>query len=67
MRVQFGSEVEKSAAGDIPISVDTCDCDTSVLSISIVKWGIRRERQRAFACAFLAVKVPLINLKARNA
>ena len=33
----------------------------------IVKWGIRRERQRACACAFLAVKVPLINLKARNA
>ena len=32
-----------------------------------VKWGIRRERQRACACAFLAVKVPLINLKARNA
>ena len=24
-----------------------------------VKWGIRRERQRACACAFLAVKAPL--------
>ena len=36
-------------------------------NVERVKWGIRRERQRACACAFLAVKVPLINLKARNA
>ena len=36
-------------------------------NVERVKWGVRRERQRACACAFLAVKVPLINLKARNA